>query len=1011
MNLRFCIGRHLSFLVLPLCIIGLFALSFGRLQAQIAPPGFGAYKHVRWGAEEGAPDGVQQMVQTPDGYLWLAGDALYRFDGVAFERIDWPASSHKHASPAGLMVDRNGDLWVGLRGNGGIAIYRDGALQDLHMPDPPRSIEKMVQAADGTVWAASGMFSNRLLHLTAGRWQSADNHLQLPAGAVMSVLLDRNGGLWIALAHQDGDSGSLAYLAPHATRFREMPVRLSGRPHIAFDKSGALWAADATGVRKLFDQDGATQPAAPRYPGPLNVRTASITFDRDGILWGTTASVGIFKGSVTREASGSSKALKAFSAANGLTSDFTYAPFVDREGSIWIATEGGIDQFRPAGPTKDPTIPADPIHGLGMAASKDGTIYIASRQTLYRVAPHGQPGAILKLQTADIQICTARGAGVWIVDGGRVLRVRGDYADSFPGPLGKDLATGCVEDRLGRLWVGFLSGQLVWRDTAGWHALKGALAHAKVWDMVATTSGDLAFTSPPDLFIISDNRFTRWPAIGNMSMIAPSGASLFLSNGQGLLRIRNGRAKRLNGDRFPWVAQLYSLVSTARGETWMIGRNAISRVATAYLDRAFDSSDAPLTRTLFDAQDGLVSATQHGGFSGPQSVVGGDGRLWFLNRLGAAFFDPETLRSNTLVPTTVVRSVAIDGQTWRDPSSLLLPPGTRALAITYAGLSLAVPQRNRFRYRLDGVDEHWIDAGARRTATYTNLGPGQYRFRVIAANNDGIWNSAGAELNLEILPTFWQSSLFKLACVVFTVFLLWLAYTARLRGVTHRLQSRMAERLEERERIARELHDTLLQSVQALTLRFQLAADDLPSATTGRRSLIEAIDTADHVIAEGRDRVRELRAHEEGDIEKNVRDCVARLSFDRATTVRITAAGAARSLAPIASEEVNRIAGEALFNIRRHAKAETVAVEIIYGPEFVMRFADDGVGIDPALVASGGKPGHFGLAGMRERARKMRANLIIRPLPDRGTELVLTVPGSIAYKAGESGLLARLWSL
>jgi signal transduction histidine kinase len=208
----------------------------------------------------------------------------------------------------------------------------------------------------------------------------------------------------------------------------------------------------------------------------------------------------------------------------------------------------------------------------------------------------------------------------------------------------------------------------------------------------------------------------------------------------------------------------------------------------------------------------------------------------------------------------------------------------------------------------------------------------------------------------------------------------------------------MEERAEERERIARELHDTLLQSVQALTLRFQLAADNLPNEIPGRASLISAIDTADEVIAEGRDKVRELRSHEQGDLEQIICDLIARLNFDPAVAISIVSAGNARALDPAALGEITRIANEALFNIQRHADASEVTVEIDHGANLVLRFADNGSGIPEDVAKTGRKAGHFGLLGMSERAQRLRGKLSIRRRPERGTELILTVPGKIAYK-------------
>ncbi len=977
------------------------------LQAQVSPPGFGGLKHARWGPDEGAPNGVFDITQTRDGYIWLAGDALYRFDGVSFERIDWPAgTSRKHAEPTGLLAGRDGTLWVGLSSNGGVAAYRGGQLVDTHMPTPPAVIGPMAQAPDGTIWAASGRYDRQLRRLRGGKWESVGDALGRPEGAIMGLAIAADGGVWMALTYQGGNSGALAYLAPGAPRFQLLPDRVSLRPRIALDPAGALWVSDGTGARMVRDQNGRVPARAVAFPSPPNVRTATLSFDGQGGLWRTTSSIGI---SYIPSAAGAAATAYPFDAANGLTSDFSYESFVDREGSVWIATETGIDQFRRASATQELGIPADPIHGLALAAANDGSVYIESNDTLFRIAAGGAPRPILKLNGNNLSMCSARAGGIWIAQNTRMLHVVGDRVETSPGFPGQGVTTHCAEDRQGRLWVAIFGEPLVWRDARGWHNATGTLGQQRVWNMIATPAGGIAFTGRPDLATFEGDRLTLRKGFGSATMLSAGTRDIFLSDDRGLVRLRDGKLVRLDQGRFPWLVWLRSLVQTDRGETWLVARTGISRVATADLDRAFQDPHAPLPRTLFNSQDGLVSAAQHAGFAGLQSAVAGDGRVWFLNRQGAGYFDPATLKQNALPPPVAIRSLSSGGRSWRDPDSLTLPPGTRALDIAYAGLSLAVPQRVHFRYRLDGVDDDWVDAGSRRVASYANLGPGSYRFHVIAANNDGVWNRSGAEIGFEIRPTFVQSWPFRMLCAVALVALLWLAYSMRMRVVASRIRLRMAERFEERERIARELHDTLLQAIQSLTLRFQLAVDDLPAKQPGRPALLQAIDTADQVIAEGRDRVLDLRSRQAADIEQIIRELIARQCFGPDVEICIATNGTPRDLDALALEETGRIAGEALFNIWRHACARRVEVEINYGASFALRIADDGVGIDPELAARG-RSGHYGLAGMRERARRLRGSLVIRPSADQGTELLLTVPGGIAYKAEERSLLARLWS-
>ena len=980
-------------------------LWLGSALAQVPPQGFAAFKHVRWGADEGAPIGVYQMAQTPDGYIWLTGDGLHRFDGATFEKVDWPAGlPWKRLDPISLMVSRRGELWVGLNAKPGVVVYRGGRLVDAGMPRPPGPISAMAESPDGTMWFASRRHGSPLRRLSQGRWES----LSLPPGAVMDLVAMRDGSVWVALTHDDGQSGAIAYLPRGARRFQLVPDRIGALPRLALDPAGALWVSDRAGTRMLVDATGKRPPRPITVPISASIRTAAFAFDRNGGLWRTSAHNGISYVPNVRAMGGTKDiAVHPFTAVAGLSSDFTYHAMVDREGSVWIATEAGLDQFRRARATQETAIPPDPVNGLAIAQAADGSVYITSSGTLFRIAPGGTPEKLLALGNAALSLCGARAGGVWIVQPTRTLRVEGGRVATPQSHPNIGTPANCAEDRSGRLWLSGMDAPLRWHNQAGWHAAPGPLREQRAWEVSATRSGDIAFNGLPKLGILRGQQLTLRGKYGTATMLTASGEDVFLSDSQGLVRLRGTALTRLEDKRFPWLVWLRGLVQTERGETWLVARSGIYQLRTADLDRAFADPHAPLPYRFFDAQDGLVSAAQHAGFKGTQIAEGGDGRLWFLNRQGAAYFDRETLPPNPLAPPVAIRSLTSGGTTRRDPADLVLPSGTRTLDIAYAGLSFIVPQRMRFRYRLEGIDTDWIDAGNRRLASYANLCPGNYRFRVLAANADGVWNRTGATLDFEIRPTFWQTTPFKLLCAVALLGLLWGAYALRLRAVAARIRLRMTDRFEERERIARELHDTLLQGIQSVTLRFQRVVNELPAQQPARGSLLQALDVADRVIAEGRDRVQDLRSRQHDALEPLLRDLVAQELFEPGMEVAISESGRRRRLEPLALDEIVRIAGEALANIRRHAGASRVVIEIGYGRRLRLRIIDDGVGIDPA-VAEAGKAGHFGLRGMHERARKLRATLALRPLPDHGTELVLTVPGRVAYLPERRNWWARI---
>jgi signal transduction histidine kinase len=874
------------------------------------------------------------------------------------------------------------------------------------MPTPLPSVDLMVEGRDGSAWAFwSGHIApnRRLQRFANGRWSDGADRLGLPGGMVNGAAIGSDGSLWVALESNDS-GGSVVRLRRGEARFVDSGYRVSGTPHVAADRQGQVWIWDDAGLAMLAGPGGRPPATAARFPDIPRARYPHLAFDAAGGIWGTTGTAGIF--TILGPQAGFTKP-SHFGAGQGLTSDKVAALFIDREGSIWAGGVEGLDQFRRASVLHEPLIPFVLADGAAMAQGREGSVYIATSGGLFVIAPRATPRAVM--DASDLSaMCPARDRGIWAISSSAIVRIDGTQRSrplALP-PVAGPVAS-CAEDRVGRLWLMFGSLALMWHDAAGWHqATDGAreAAGGSYWELTGTPDGRIAFTQRAKLVRMrgasrSEADLGRFN-IGSFSLFEGAGQDMFLASPRGLARLRSGRMHVLSTERLPWIGRLKSIVQTPQGQSWLVGDNEISVVASADLARAFEHPDAGLARRLFDIRDGLRSGPING-MVGPVAAMGGDGRAWFLTQSGAFFIDPANITRNPVPPGVAIRWLAAGGGRYRDPARLVLPPGTRSLDIAYAGLSLAVPQRVQFRYRLDGVDEDWVDPGSRRLASYANLAPGHYRFRVIASNNDGVWNNSGAALEFEIRPTFVESWPFRIMCGLLLLCLLWLAYRVRLRAVANRIRMRMADRLDERERIARDLHDTLLQSVQSLTLRFQLVVDELPIGQRARPGLEAAIDRADQVIAEGRDSVKALRLpRDEDDIEDILRGLVAEQGFDPAMAVSIEAVGTPRALEPLALAEIARIASEAIFNIRRHAHATRVAIELRYHAGFAISFVDNGVGIDPALIDQGGRTGHFGLPGMSERAKKLNGELTVRRIDEGGTQVLLTVPGRIAYGAG-----------
>jgi signal transduction histidine kinase len=441
------------------------------------------------------------------------------------------------------------------------------------------------------------------------------------------------------------------------------------------------------------------------------------------------------------------------------------------------------------------------------------------------------------------------------------------------------------------------------------------------------------------------------------------------------------------------------VVETETGDFWVNGFSGISHANAADVKAWIHDPASAVSAEHLDELDGLPGLSEET-TPGPSVVEGPDGRLWFATTRGIGWLDPAALETNRdrLPPPVIISAVLSNGKTYADLNAVTLPAHSENLEIDYTALSLAIPERMLFRYRLDGVDNEWQDVGTRRQAYYTKLRPGDYRFHVLACNNDGVWNESGALLDLRIAPAFYQTYWFQGLCWASGPAMVWLLYLGRLKQISAQMHGRLEERLAERSRIARELHDTRLQSFQGLMLRFQVVDELLPPGKA-KEELEKALNRADEAIAEGRQAVHDLRHSRErtDDLEQAMRALGDELASQDSAAFRLVVEGPPQELLPITRDDLYQIAREALRNAFNHAQALQIEVEITYGPRLLrLRIRDDGNGI-PQEILEEGRDGHYGLRGMRERASHIGARLKIWSGVGAGTEIELSVPGSIVY--------------
>jgi signal transduction histidine kinase len=459
--------------------------------------------------------------------------------------------------------------------------------------------------------------------------------------------------------------------------------------------------------------------------------------------------------------------------------------------------------------------------------------------------------------------------------------------------------------------------------------------------------------------------------------------------------------------------ELYAIVKDDAGALWIYARCGLLSVAASQLAMWHEN---PSLRVRVDSLDVYCGVQPGMTPLQPQATRSLDGRLWFANNNVVQTFDPHKRERNTLPPNVVVEGLEANGVSYPIERDLRLPALIRNLDVDYTALSFVVPQKVRFRYKLEGRDTSWQEAGVRRQAFYTDLPPGSYRFRVIASNNDGVWNETGAQLAFTIPPSFTQGMWFKAICLIGFAGLVYSGYRLRVRQVTGQLRGRMYERLAERERIARDLHDTFFQGIQGLLLRFHTATSQLSKEEPARRIFEETLKQSDQVMLEGRELVLDLRATvaEPTDLPAAFANFGEETRKGGSRDFRVVVNGSIHSLHPVVFEELFKIGKEAMGNAFRHSGAHSIEAELNYERrELRIRIRDDGTGIDPTILRQGHREGHFGLPGMRERAQRIGGHLDVWSRPGAGTEVEVRIAASIAYASEPNGSwswkLRQLW--
>ncbi|WP_020654653.1 sensor histidine kinase [Massilia niastensis] len=982
------------------CIFLLFALLGWAAPAAAldAALRLDAYHHDVWSGKHGAPREIDAMAQTPDGWLWLGTTSgLYRFDGVKFEAfVPHAGESLLGRSITALVARPDGELWIGYT-FGGLSVLRDGRLHHVapKRGDPVGATFSIAFERDGSAWVAS---TTGLLHYRDGGWTRADAAWNYPGKRAEYVYRDHYDRLWAS-------DGKLLHLLDRARRRFEPVMEVGDNPLLLPSPDGRIWVSDGEMVRSLPAPAGGLRP-----PPPSSVHASSFQslFDRDGNYWKGNCPVGLCRAYPATWQAGKG-------AFHHRTSDErldqpwqmaslnVHSMMEDREGNLWVGTVAGLERFRHNKLVKV-GFPAD-AERLSLAQDASGATWATTQSGgdaghLWRI----RDGLAVRETTSQTTYIVNRARDGSVLVGGkrRIERRLGErLLATYPLPPVQDgenprnFVMFAVEDR-DSIWVG-IGGRGVYR----WHDGKWLppASHPQLRGLLfaaVDAQGRTWFGLRNNRVLMRDGE--RWREFGEREGVALSSV-LFIDAGKEVLIGGDNGLAVLEGERFrPVPAEQPDLLSnvsgvavTPDGDRWLNTSRGLLHVRAADWRRSMLDAQAPLRAALWDDVDGYPGGAETIARL-PSAFAAHDGKVWVAGTAGAAWFDPARLRRNALAPPVQVQALTVGGRPYRPGEVAAFAPGTDQLQVDYTALSYTMPERVRFRYRLVGLDHGWQEVGARRVAYYTNLGPGSYRFEVGAINEDGVASPVVATPAFEIRPRFYQSRWFAALGVLLASLVIYLLYLLRLAQVTRQFHARLEERLLERERIARTLHDTFLQSLQGLILRLQGVAIRLAPGSEARTQLDNALDLADKVVAEGRDQVMDLRLVEAPSLDQALEEAAQLLRAGDQVQVHIHTAGQPLRLSPELHYEVYNIGREALANAFRHARASRIDIELVWEPR-VLRIAvrDDGVGLDETILAHG-RPGHWGLTGMRERAARIGAVLVIRNRSGGGAEVQLSLP-------------------
>lgn len=965
------------------------------LEAQDTRTVLDRYQLDVWRAQDGVRlSFTSNLVQTHDGYLWLSTQSgLTRFDGLHFKTFDGTNTPALRGRPNlqtyPLLEDRRHTLWIG--SDAGLVTY-DGASFSSLSRDSTFGTDLVNAAAldsAGRVLAITRL--GRLFHVSGTA--ALEMVPRTSVGSLgSSMTVDVHGDIWIAAGAQG------AYRVHHDTILPAVfpkGAQLQEVTRIVATPDSALWLGTATSIVHL--KNGVVR----RIPLPAREALAAVScfaIGRDGTLWIGTEGAGLFRFD--------GNALTRLSRRDGLSDDRVIDVLVDHDGNVWIATRDGLNRLRPvafASYTSSTGLPTDlpgailrdasetvwlapPTGGLFFGNMSDGRATFAVAETVSR-------------SDRITALAPGRGGSVWAGRlHGSVTRFVAGHAVPSPALGALPPVTDILEEANGTLWIGTwhglfqLNGGVVRVRTA-----KDGLPDDAVHRVLRDSSGTLwvATQSGVARAKLGEERFTpvAVPDGGGIRAAvlfeAPAG-TIWLGSASGLARIAGGRPALItttHGLPENWVG---AAERDSAGGLYLGQLGGLTRVELRDLLAVADARTPALTTVAsYPSLDGLPGGDPTA-WPHPWSFTDRRGMIWFAMAHGVVMVDPARLPRSARAPLVTIEQLLVDGSPLPTSGSPTLGAEAQRVELRYTGVDLSNGPGLRFRYRLDGFDTAWVDAGPQRVASYTRLGAGAYRFRVSARAGNGGWSPAESTAEFLVLAPLYRRPWFMGLSTLLAALLLWSAHHARLRTRSAAIQA-------ERSRMAREIHDSLLQGFGGIALQLHAASTRLALRPEQQPLLDRVLALIDRTLTQARATVWEMRLDDSGVTDLSV-DCAAaadRILADSEIAVRVVQHGRTRRLSPEGRAACLRITEEALTNVRKHAEATEVTVAFDYNwRRLRLSVTDNGKGDDLSLESP--PPGHWGLVGMRERATQIGGRLSLHSRAGNGT----TVSVETGYARG-----------